>query len=267
MSVRRKVTDTISEWALLLREDDDMHQRSEFSWPALIQALQHGAQSDRSEYRQSAMWLLASVPQILWPAVDMQLQPQAFQGWWEQMQTWKTILLACLSVQPSTTMDSPLILATIKAVVSILLCDEWGSGDKLKWRNTWSNDFMVNMANCLLLWAQEQTRDEESLSEALTSFIELAEIWPRILKDLMKTMVPFLVSIVQTVDLEDRSRQTALELLVTLAETAPGMCRKLEVCWCIVMEITFINAFYVESLLLCASGACRHVHDDRIGRG
>src|SRR5690349_17340917 len=68
--------------------------------------------------------------------------------------------------------------------------------------------------------------DEESLIEGLVVMIELAEHSPRLFRHVIVDVLPFMIEIVKKKELEDRTRQSALELLLTLAECAPGMVRK-----------------------------------------
>lgn len=71
------------------------------------------------------------------------------------------------------------------------------------------------------------SKDEESLVEGLEVLIELAEFLPKVFKPVLPALLNFAVSIMSNkTDLEDRTRQSALELLVCLAESAPGMCKK-----------------------------------------
>ncbi|KAI9729351.1 MAG: hypothetical protein M1834_006874 [Cirrosporium novae-zelandiae] len=68
--------------------------------------------------------------------------------------------------------------------------------------------------------------DTEQLSAALLALIELAEAAPAMFKPLFNNLVIFSVSVIQDKDLGDQSRQNALELMATFADTAAPMCRK-----------------------------------------
>ena len=71
-----------------------------------------------------------------------------------------------------------------------------------------------------------QERHSESLAEALTTLIGVAEMHPKMFKDAFSQLVQFAVSVIKEKSLDDGARQAALELLVTFAEGAPAQCRK-----------------------------------------
>lgn len=68
--------------------------------------------------------------------------------------------------------------------------------------------------------------DSDELTKALISLIDLAEIAPKMFKNLFHNLVAFSVSVIQDKDLDDQARQNALELMATFADYAPAMCRK-----------------------------------------
>ncbi|KAL3426413.1 hypothetical protein PVAG01_03204 [Phlyctema vagabunda] len=68
--------------------------------------------------------------------------------------------------------------------------------------------------------------DSEDLTKALISLIDLAEIAPKMFKNLFQNLVSFSISVIQDKDLDDQARQNALELMATFADYAPAMCRK-----------------------------------------
>ncbi|EGX96524.1 Armadillo-type fold domain containing protein [Cordyceps militaris CM01] len=72
----------------------------------------------------------------------------------------------------------------------------------------------------------KDSQDSDHLSKALVALIELAEIAPKMFKQLFQNLVQFCVSVIQDKELEDVCRQNALELMATFAEYAPSMCRK-----------------------------------------
>ena len=72
----------------------------------------------------------------------------------------------------------------------------------------------------------KEAGDSDNLSKAFLSLIELAEAAPKMFKNLFNTLVKFSVSVIQDKELENQSRQNALELMCTFAEYAPSMCKK-----------------------------------------
>lgn len=72
----------------------------------------------------------------------------------------------------------------------------------------------------------KQSSDQENLSKAFVSLIELAEAAPKMFKPLFTELRKFTISVVQDKEMDDQTRQNALELMATFAEFAPNMCKK-----------------------------------------
>ena len=70
-------------------------------------------------------------------------------------------------------------------------------------------------------------RDDQTLVDGLVVLIELADNAPRLFKPVLPNLLTVMVTIAKDKAFEDRTRQTALELLLTLSEAAPAMVRKL----------------------------------------
>ncbi|KAF9194751.1 hypothetical protein BGZ49_003131 [Haplosporangium sp. Z 27] len=90
---------------------------------------------------------------------------------------------------------------------------------------------MLDTLNILLTTAvsassRNDSEAETTLAEGLITLIELAEHSPRLYRHVLITLVPFMLSIIKNKHLEDQTRQSALELLLTLAECSPNMIRK-----------------------------------------
>lgn len=72
----------------------------------------------------------------------------------------------------------------------------------------------------------KDAQDDDNLSKVLVALIDLAEVSAPIFKPLFGDVVRFGISIVQDKDLNDQTRQNALELLATFADSSPSMCKK-----------------------------------------
>ncbi|KAK6953396.1 hypothetical protein Daesc_005700 [Daldinia eschscholtzii] len=72
----------------------------------------------------------------------------------------------------------------------------------------------------------KDSHDSEDLSKALVALIDLAETSPKMFRPLFHNLVMFSVGVIQDKELNDLSRQNALELMATFADYAPSMCRK-----------------------------------------
>jgi importin-5 len=69
-------------------------------------------------------------------------------------------------------------------------------------------------------------RDEDGLADGIMVFIELGSNLPRVFKPVLPSVIPFAINIMKDNTFEDGTRQTALELLLTLSEASPSMMRK-----------------------------------------
>lgn len=69
-------------------------------------------------------------------------------------------------------------------------------------------------------------RDEDGLVDGIMVFIELAENIPRLFKPVLPSVMSFSINIMKDETFADGTRQTALELLLTLSESSPSMMRK-----------------------------------------
>ncbi|KAI9757641.1 MAG: hypothetical protein M4579_003366 [Chaenotheca gracillima] len=72
----------------------------------------------------------------------------------------------------------------------------------------------------------KESHDSEKLSTALVALIDLAEVAPRMFKNLFHNLVSFSITVIQDKELDDQARQNALELMATFADYAPQMCKK-----------------------------------------
>lgn len=72
----------------------------------------------------------------------------------------------------------------------------------------------------------KEASDSEQLSKALVALIDLAEVAPRMFKPLFNNLVTFSITVVQDKELDDQTRQNALELMATFADQTPQMCKK-----------------------------------------
>ena len=70
-------------------------------------------------------------------------------------------------------------------------------------------------------------RDDQTLVDGLVVLIELGDSAPKLFRPVLPNVLTVMVSIAKDKSFDDRTRQTALELLLTLSEAAPPMIRKL----------------------------------------
>ena len=72
----------------------------------------------------------------------------------------------------------------------------------------------------------KESQDADQLTKALIALIDLAEVAPKMFRQLFHNLVTFSVTVIQDKELGDQARQNALELMATFADYAPQMCRK-----------------------------------------
>ncbi|KAG0008239.1 hypothetical protein BGZ80_003661, partial [Entomortierella chlamydospora] len=202
-TVRNKSCDTVAEIARV----SSTGQQIATTWPELLPALFESAKSTTSELRESAYRIFASVPHLI---ADQ--QPDVL-----------------TSVFSASLKDDNIHvrLAATKAVVAFML--ETNSATRNALMPLIPS--MLDTLNSLLTTAtsassRNDPEAEVALGEGLVAMIELAEHSPRLYRHVLITLVPFMLSIIKNTHLEDRTRQSALELLLTLAECSPNMIRK-----------------------------------------
>ncbi|QSL64408.1 hypothetical protein MERGE_001709 [Pneumocystis wakefieldiae] len=188
-NVRHKIADTISEVAHTLYEEN-------VEWPELLYILSQCTKSMNPGQRESTFRIIASIPEIL-KKEDINMIKQVFQ----------------LSLQDD---NVKVQLSSLKALSSLFTSSDSDSHELVSLL-----PLMLNVFPPLL-----QSNDGDSFTSALTSLIELAEIYPKIFKPYFGTVVQFFVESLKNKNLGNSARQSSLEFLVTFSESAPGMCRK-----------------------------------------
>ncbi|KAI3644716.1 hypothetical protein MP228_010880 [Amoeboaphelidium protococcarum] len=94
-----------------------------------------------------------------------------------------------------------------------------------------ANELMPHIGNVLVsLYSADgqEVQYEDELVEVLTCLIELSEDFGKLFKIILPQLIGFMVQILcnQSGSLEDSTRHMALELIVSLAENIPALCRK-----------------------------------------
>ncbi|KAJ1991204.1 importin subunit beta-3 [Coemansia spiralis] len=185
---RHKLCDTISEV---------MNNEVEDDWPDLLPALYACAQDSNPLLRESAFRIFTSCAYLL-TMQSAEAVNSAFAG----------------AFQDS---DPAVRLASLQAAVAYILAND------LKPRLA-----LAPMVPHMLgvLEPLYQSKDDSGLVDALTALMEAAEEAPKLFSSVLGNLIVFATNIGKDEELENTTRQTAVELLVTLAEAAPGMCRK-----------------------------------------
>ncbi|KAK9729082.1 importin subunit beta-3 [Basidiobolus ranarum] len=191
VTVRHKLCDTISEVV------KGALSRGE-QWNEILPALFECSKSSSPDHREAAFRIFAAVPYLI--------ADQHTDG-----------LKGAFTTGLQDPQSVGVRVAALKASVAYMLEADTQSKNALA-------SLMPQMLSVLEpLYTQ---KDETNLTDAISVLIELGESLTKPFRPVMPQLLNFMVQIMKDSTLEDSTRQTALELLLTLAETAPGMVRK-----------------------------------------
>lgn len=186
--VRHKIADAIAEFA--------KPGKSNNGWPELMPVLFNGSKGQDPSIRECCFRIFTSVPNILSKDLVNQIAP----------------IFETAFADPSDKVR----IAALRSFASyfrIISKKQWPA----------LNPLLPNILNMLTVF-QEQGK-EDDLAVTFESIIELAEMAPKMFKPTLPTILEFCASISQNKDIEANARLSALELLSTLADEAPNMCK------------------------------------------
>lgn len=165
-------------------------------WPELIPALFHGSKKEDNAIRECCFRIFSAVPEVIDRNIASQIAPVFEQAF----------------ADPSDDVK----IASLRAFTAYF---------RIIPRKQWStlNPLLPNVLN-LLSHFQEGPKEHE-LAVTFESIIELAELAPKMFKPTLKTILSFCISIANNKEIETNARLSALELLSTLADEAPNMCK------------------------------------------
>ncbi|KAJ3273865.1 Importin-5 [Terramyces sp. JEL0728] len=191
VSVRNKVADTVSQIALFL-------VNNKVGWPELFQVCAEFISSPNALFRKSAFMIFSGCPKVLIK---------------QDQNSVKSIFMA--GVQDA---DLDVRLAALKATVNYICVS------KQAIRNAMA-DLLPHLLNVIPGVMAHGSKEDEAV-EGLSDIIELAQLFPKMFKPVLEHTVTYMVSQMKNTDLENGTRQTCLELLLTLCEGAPAQMRK-----------------------------------------
>ncbi|KAJ3184924.1 hypothetical protein HDU85_001617 [Gaertneriomyces sp. JEL0708] len=187
-TVRRKVADTVAELAKHM-----LHKGS--TWDDLLHIIFDCARSPTPEHRITSFQIIAQVPGIITDA-DPTMMKRSFLTALQDQSLEVRVEAMSAAVQYMAELE-PKQLALF-------------------------NDFLPQMLAILPALSD----NEEQLEKCLGYLIELGDIHPKLFRPVMPDLMQFTLQIMKNEELEDTTRQTALEVNLTLAEAAPGLFRK-----------------------------------------
>ncbi|KAJ1912131.1 importin subunit beta-3 [Mycoemilia scoparia] len=200
-----KICDTISEIASPANFGSS--EEAGAAWPELPAVLSNCAQSANPQLRVAAFKVFANVPSLLMTN--------------QQQHSIEQIVVAFNGAFQDNSSD--VRLASLQAAVHFLLSVSNNSSSNAV--PAQPAQMVPHMLTVLKLLLQE--KNETGLIDAISSLTELAEDYPKYFRGVLPALVEFCTLVAKSRnELEDSTRQASLELLVTLAEVAPGMVRK-----------------------------------------
>ncbi|KAJ3166468.1 hypothetical protein HDU88_003336 [Geranomyces variabilis] len=187
-ATRRKIADTIAELS------KHMLMKGE-TWNELLHAIFECAKSQSPDHKVSAFQIIAQVPGLI-----IDTEKSAMKRFYEA------------GLQD---VSGEVRLEALHASVTYLVELESSQASRF-------SDMLGKMLSILPAVGSE----ERDLETALGYLIELADAHPTLLRGVLPQLIQFTTQLMVKEELEMSTRQTALELLMTLSEARPGMMRK-----------------------------------------
>jgi hypothetical protein len=196
-SILRKVCDTVSEIGAMVIQDN--------GWPELLPFMFSCVQGASALHREAALLIFAQLAEELAEPLRSHLPALA------------ATLGQCMAAGGSFDVR----LAALRATTNFILTLE---GDK-------SCDHFQSLLPSMLetLTSALTGGKETEAQEVLEALIEVADSHPRFLRKQLESVLNTMVQVAEAENLEDATRISAVEFLLTLAEArekAPGMLRK-----------------------------------------
>jgi len=193
-NVRRKCADLAAEVARNLTDEDGNNL-----WPEFLKFLFDMASSPTPEVKEVALHMFASVPGVFGN------QEQQY------IEVIKNMLASSLTDQ-----NYDVRFGAVKASCNYLLLHEKNTGLQKHF-----GDLLAPIMNVTVESVEKQDDDA-----CLKSIIDVAETMPKYLRPQLEQIFALCLKMLANTDLMENWRHLALEVVVTTAETAPAMVRK-----------------------------------------
>ncbi|CAB4253038.1 similar to Saccharomyces cerevisiae YMR308C PSE1 Karyopherin/importin that interacts with the nuclear pore complex [Maudiozyma barnettii] len=184
--IRHKLSDAIAECA-----QDELPE-----WTELLQALVEFLKNTDPFFRESSFRILASVPHLINAVPVENIIPIFESGFTDD--------------------NDEVKISAVTAFVGYF---------KILPKKHWSKIgvLLPSLLNSLPKFLDDNKDD--ALASVFESLIELAELAPKLFKDMFDQIIQFSDIVIKNTDLETHARTTALELLTVFSENAPHMCK------------------------------------------
>lgn len=202
-SVRNKVCDAVAQIAVHLHEQNGTTPNP-VGWPELVQQVLAFVASPDPTMRRTGFTVFGGSP-VIFIAHD----PTA---------------LANIFGAGCTDPDMDVRLACLKATIYFLLVADPPAREMMA--ALVPHLLNVIQLNQILPAVMQQPDKEEMAVESIGYFIELAEAFPKLFKSVIGNLVQFMTEQMKNKELEDGTRHTCLEILLTLTENSPALMRK-----------------------------------------
>lgn len=193
-SMRRKICEIIAEVARNLIDDDGNNQ-----WPEVLQFLFQCANAPNPQLKEAALRIFTAVP-----------------GIFGNQQTNYLDLIKQMLQQSLHSQNYEVRFQAVRAVGSFILLHEKETPILKHFSDLLPSMIQVTVENL-------EKQDDDSLLKVL---IELAESTPKYLRPQLQQIFELCMKVFSNSDMLDSWRHMALEVMVTLSETAPSMVRK-----------------------------------------
>ncbi|CAG5136843.1 unnamed protein product [Candidula unifasciata] len=194
-SVRKKICDIFAELARNMIDDDNNMQ-----WPEALKFLFECASSENPVLKESALHILSAVPGIFG----------------NQQAQYLDVVKQMLGVALMDRSHPQVCFEAVKATTAFIVNNE---------KEPAVHNHMKELLPLLIQRIADSVTAQEDDS-LLKCLIELSENVPKFLRSQLENVFELCLRIVSDSNLEDTWRQLALEVIVTMSETAPAMVRK-----------------------------------------
>ncbi|EEB10904.1 Importin beta-3, putative [Pediculus humanus corporis] len=193
-SLRKRMCDIAAELARNLIDQDGNNQ-----WPQFLQFLFQCANSPSASLKDSALRMFASVPSVFG----------------NQESNYLDVIRQMLEQSLLPTQPYEVRFQAVRAVSAFVSYHE---------KEMQILKHFTQLLPAMLKVVMESIEKQDGL--LLPCLIELAEITPKFLRHQLPVVMELCIKVLRTDDMMNEWRHLALEIMVTLSETAPAMMRK-----------------------------------------
>ncbi|XP_076750362.1 karyopherin beta 3 isoform X1 [Xylocopa sonorina] len=194
-TIRRKICEVAAEVARNLIDEDGNNQ-----WPEFLQFLFQCANSPVPALKESALQMFTSVPGVFG----------------NQQANYLDLIKQMLQQSVMDSANYEVRFQAVRAIGAFIILHD-------KEENIQKHFSELLPAIVQVIAQSVEKQEDDALLKVL---IDLAESTPKFLRLQLETIMDMCMKIFSNEDMADSWRQLALEVLVTLAETAPAMVRK-----------------------------------------